>query len=444
MSCNQHRPSLIGTRTLRIYCLLAIALAAILPAAETAAGQPGGPPSRPVLHLANGGQSVGEIRPSPKPGLLYWQAAPAESPVEFAWNEVSAIEWPASAHQPKHTGDFSFELTGGDVLFGSLLALEGEQAELSITRLGRIHVQRSRIHRIDRSTGGGELIHLGPNGLLGWKEPKGHNSWRVDLGRPATDRQESSIHGDFGLPDLVSIEFEISWRKHADFRFALGVDDKETSVKRAFKFEAWGSDFIITRELEKTADLNVVAEIARGPGRVHLLAYLNQASGQIVVFSADGKRLSNLVIAEGQMPALSELFLENQHGDIRLDSLRIARWNGKIPAEVRTSEPRIHRVGGSIVYGQVTGFDPGSKEFRVMTETGELKVPANQVTTAFFPGPDVAPPRLIRAVCQDGSRISGDLVKLGDSVLEMTAPGIQEPLRFPLAALRALVVLRKG
>jgi hypothetical protein len=434
----------MGIRAPWFYSLSALALAGMLPGALQAANQPGGPSSRPVLHWADGRQAVGEIRPSAKPGVLSWQDSSAKSPVGLVWDEVSSIEWPAATTQPKRTGDFSFEMASGDVLFGSLLALDDKQAELDIPHLGRIHVQRSKLHRIDRSTGGGELVYLGPNGLLGWKEPKDQNRWSVDLGRPATDHQVSAIRGDLGLPALASIEFEISWKSKPDFVFALGVDDNQTSVKHAFRVEAWGGDLIVQRELKTNADLCVIAELGRGPGRVHFQAYLDQEQGQIVVFSADGKRLYNLLVAEGRSPALSGLYLINLRGDIRLDRLRIARWNGKIPDEVRAREPRIHRVGGSIIYGQVIRFDAGSNEFHVKTDAGELRVPANQVSTAFFPGPDDPAPRLIRAVFQDGSRISGDLVKVGDGILELNAPGFHEPLRLPLTGLRALLVLRKG
>jgi hypothetical protein len=49
---------------------------------------------------------------------------------------------------------------------------------------------------------------------------------------------------------------------------------------------------------------------------------------------------------------------------------------------------------------------------------------------------------MIRAVYWDGSRVSGELVGVEEGVLVLTVPGIQEPLRLPLAGLRSLVVLR--
>ena len=129
-------------------------------------------------------------------------------------------------------------------------------------------------------------------------------------------------------------------------------------------------------------------------------------------------------------------------GDVRLEWLRIGRWNGEIPREVRADQTRIHRADGSIIYGQLTGFNAASKEFLLKTEKGESRVPENQVSSVFLSVPKDDAPRMIRAVYQDGSRVSGELVKVEDGVMVLTVPGIQEPLRLPLAGLRSLVVLR--
>ena len=50
--------------------------------------------------------------------------------------------------------------------------------------------------------------------------------------------------------------------------------------------------------------------------------------------------------------------------------------------------------------------------------------------------PEEEPPRMIRVVLQDGTRVSGDVVKLEDGILAITVPEIREPLRFPVAELR--------
>ena len=71
-----------------------------------------------------------------------------------------------------------------------------------------------------------------------------------------------------------------------------------------------------------------------------------------------------------------------------------------------------------------------------------MRVPENQVSALVFPVARAGSPRKMRAVYQDGSRVSGELVKVEDGVLAFTVPGIEETLRLPLAGLRSLVVLR--
>ena len=110
------------------------------------------------------------------------------------------------------------------------------------------------------------------------------------------NQEGASIHGDFGIPARASIEFEISWKKKPDFVFALGTSDQPESVKRAFRFEAWGGDLIVQRELEKEADLAVVQEIGSGPGRAHFQVYLDQENNKITIFSPLGKQLASLKV----------------------------------------------------------------------------------------------------------------------------------------------------
>ena len=199
--CNQPRHSSIGSRVPPSCRLFATVLVAFFATVTKAADEPIGLPPQQVLQLTSGRSMVGLVRASDRPGLLRWQAASDGSLSNFAWNEVNSIYWPPPATQPKPIGDFCFELAAGDVLFGSMRDLDDQRAELEVPRLGRIHVQRSNLHRIYRWRDGADLIYLGPNGLAGWHEPSGQKNWREDSGRPMTDREDASIRGDFRLPD---------------------------------------------------------------------------------------------------------------------------------------------------------------------------------------------------------------------------------------------------
>jgi peroxiredoxin len=467
--------------------LLSIAMAGLATRhAFAAEPSPASLPSAAVLHLTDGNFAPGELENSTKPGILRWHATPFVSPFEFPINAVNAIHWPPPATLAKPTADYCFELAGGDVLFGSLVGLDDKQAALDVPRIGRLHVDRSHIHRIYRWRDSADLIYLGPNGLNGWTEtsparanpvnvgagnvrvfqpapiavgigpngrrvpmmapeaPPAERGWREESGQLVTEKEGTAIGGDFGLPARASIEFEISWKNKPDFVFALGINDADRplSSKRAFRFEAWGGDLVVQRELEHEADLAVVQELAPGPGRAHLHVYLDQEKGRILVFSQAGKRLADLTVANPVPSVLPGLLLANVRGDLRLESLRIGRWSGELPREVKTDQARIHRADGSIEYGNVTQFDPAANEFVVRGESGQSRIAQDKITSVFLSLPIDEPPRAIRAIYQDGARLSGDLEKVEQGSIWFRVPGIQEALGLPIAGLRSLVTLR--
>jgi peroxiredoxin len=463
----------IGRSALLIFPAVVGLAAATAGASDPPANRPGAA----VLHLTDGSFAAGKLVDSARPGVLRWQAQGFVSPFEFSASRVSAVHWPPPAAMPKPGGDYCFELAGGDVLFGILVALDDKEAELDVPRIGRLHVQRAAIHRIVRWRDSADLVYLGPNGLSGWQEaepprPAAGNAgmpvaveaararrpgaanvvivpveppapprkgWREESGQLQTDQEGASIRGDFGIPARANIEFEISWKARPDFVLALGTGDKDDTVKRAFRFEAWGGDLVIQRELEKEADLAVVQEIVSGPGRAHLQVYLDQEEGKIQVFSQNGKKLATLKVGGPKSPVLPGIQLTNLRGDLRLEWLRIARWSGELPREVMAQQSRIHRHDGSIVYGQVTRFDPASKEFVIEAESGPSRIAQDKISSVFLSSPGEETTRAIRAVYQDGNRASGEIENGG---LLLTIPGVKETPRFPLDGLRSLVVLK--
>jgi peroxiredoxin len=440
-----------------------------------------------VLSLDDGGYAAGVLADSDRPGFLRWQATGFVAPFEFKLGRVNAVQWTGDLDAAKREGEFCFELGGGDVVFGSLKSLDLSAAQIDVPRVGVLQVQRSAIRRIYRWRESADLIYLGPNGMAGWRdnvsraparkrrgftgevvaaevEPDGdqaldlnakHNmpsadseqgqrSWHDEAGQLITDQEGASIHGEFGIPARATIEFEISWKKKPDFVFALGTSDQPDSVKRAFRFEAWGGDLIVQRELEKEADLAVVQEIAGGPGRAHFQVYLDQEENRITIFSALGKQVASLKVGSSKSPALSGVDLTNLRGDVRLEWLRIVRWSGETPREVQADQARIHKSDGSIVYGQVTRFDAASREFFVKSGTAETRIAPEKISSVFLSLPGDEKPQGLRAVYQNGSRYSGELQKVEKGALVLKVPGLADALRLPVAGLRSLVILTQA
>jgi peroxiredoxin len=429
--------------------------------------------------LLDNGFAAGTLDQSAQPGIVRWRSAAFVTPFEFPISAVSAIHWPAPAATPKPSGDYRFELSGGDVVFGSLVALDAKTAEIEIPHTGRVTVERNRINRIYRWRDSADLIYVGPNGLTGWTEtipqrlggvvnedrapvrivngmvqrpamprnlppppepPPSH--WREESGQILTDVEGASIGGDFDLPARSSIEVEISWKTKPDFVLALGVNDGDRliSSKRAFRFEAWGGDLVVQRELEHEADLAVVQELGPGPGRAHLNIYLDQEKGRIIVFSPAGAKLAELRVANPIPAVLPGIYLANTRGDIRLEWLRIGRWNGELPREVKLDQARIHLADGSIAYGNVSKFDPVARQFVVKSESGETRIDQAKAASVFLSAPAEEPARPVRVVEQDGMRVSGSLEKVDAHSIWLNVPGFSQPLALAIEALRSLVV----
>jgi peroxiredoxin len=446
-----------------------LSLARGAPAGDAPAA-PSGRAVDAVLHLTEGGYAPGTLDDSDRAAVIRWRASAFVSPFQFPLNRVDAIHWPTTTDARRPEGDFCFELNGGDVVFGFLIALTDTTAELEIPRIGRIQVDRSSIVRIYRWRSGSDLIYLGPNGMAGWTEaasPRGttHTSamvvgpnnppvprpvnqskpgWNDDSGQLVTNREGASIQGNFGIPDKAVIEFEISWRAKPDFVLAVGIDDKDiNTIKRAFRFEAWGSDLVIQRELESEADLSVVRDIPPGPGRAHLQAYLDQTGGKILVCSQGGKPLASLKVGSSRPGGYPGLYLANLRGDLRLEWLRISKWNGTVPQEVEVSQSRVHRADGSIVYGKVTGLDATSKSLLIATtKEGETRIPLDSVASVFLSPHKDEKPRALRAACLDGTRLSGQLERVRGGAIELSVPGFRQPAKIPIDGLRSLVATK--
>lgn len=397
-------------------------------------------PTGPRLNLANGGYMVGEIKDCDVPKTLRWQSSGFALPFDFALNSLSSVSVPLPAKPPLATGEYCFELRGGDVLFGSLVSLTAETAELDVSRFGHLHVARNQIRRFFRWNNSSDLVYMGPNGLNGW-ESSNSLEWREESGQLVADKDGATIRSKFELPAQAAIEFELSWTKKPDFELAFGVGPDAKSIPRAYRFEVWDSDLVIQRETDSEADLASLQEIKPGAGRVNLQVFLDQVQGRAVVFSASGKQLASLHVPDPKSKPLGGIRLVNKRGDLRLERLRIGRWNGEAPREVEADKSRVHRPDGSIAYGQVREFDAKTKEFIIMGDSGETRVAVADVQSVVLSQDEELQPRTLRAVFQDGVRIGGELTKVEGGQIWMTSPGIQEPLHSPWSDLQSLVTL---
>jgi thiol-disulfide isomerase/thioredoxin len=348
-------------------------------------------------------------------------------------------------------GDYCFELVDGDLLYGNVLGVTDEEVELQSAQLGHVHLPREQIQRFYRWKPSDAIYH-GPNGLAGWKESAKKRQWHDEGGQLVTEHSGASLFADLGIPEKARLEVELSWRRKPDFILALGVDDRDLALQHAFRFEVWDGELVAVGESGRDADVAPVQEIGIGEGRARILAYLDQKQGRLVLISQSGKPVATLHVHAKNPPIRSGMRLTNTRGDVRLEQVRITRWNGMAPREVDEDKPRLIRDDGSIVYGRLAAFDPQSKQFTIRDGMMETIV-KHETTAELFLSPSSlginestagADGTLLRAVSRDGSHWSGTLTRIEDTHVTVACPSVREPLRLPLAELRAVIVLQSG
>jgi len=403
------------------------------------------------LYLQNNDSLVGRVIDSDKPGILRYQSSLFSTPFEFPIEGIQKLEFPDNEARANQDQDYSFELSGGDVLFGKLVSLGLDEMEIDASGFGRVHLQTSRLRRIARGVLGPdgtrvpELVYLGPNGLDKWDQLNEQAKAREENGAVVLDKQGASVSSDVGLPLKAIIECELSWKAKSEFLLAFGVSKSDSSVKSAFGLEVWEKDLVARRETDTEADVASITELKPEDSSIHLLIFLNRIEGRMQVFSSDGKQLADLEVRELDPRLVTGVRFTNKTGEVRLQRLRVSNWSGDLVPAVAWEKPRIHKADGSLVLGRPSGFDTSKGEIIVQEEGGgETRFPIDQVANIFVPSSDAPKLTGTRLQLTNGTRISGQLIGVRDASLIVQPPGIREQLTAPLKDVHSLNALERS
>ena len=389
------------------------------------------PPSA-VLYL-NSGFVRGTLRDSSKPEVLCWQSPDFAAPFLFDTRQIDAVYFPDPTKPERPAGQYCFELSAGDVVFGSLVSLTDKEAEVDIPLLGRLRVPRNHLQRMTRKLEDGGMVYRGPNGFADWKlSPT--SAWKNDQGQLWTDQNDASAQSTLTLPPRSAIEIVLSWSAKPNFAMALGM---------GYRIEAWQRELVLVGESEHQADLASLQPLDYDAGRIHLFLFLDQQTGECIVYSSKGAPLANMKLADSRGRAQTGFRLSNNRGDIHLERLRIDHWNRGRPLAGETlDKPRICLADGTIQYGEIARFDAGSNAYKVRGPK-ESSIPADRVVDIFLGKTDQTP-RAFTVDYQDSSRFSGQLLKIEKGKIWLASPAVREPLQLPLAGLRSLIAHQPG
>jgi thiol-disulfide isomerase/thioredoxin len=419
-------------------------------------------PGRPMLHLRNGDFISGTLIDSDDPAVLVWQADGFASPFHFPLTAVHSLRYPGAPTGV--AGPYFFELAGGDLLAGKLRSLDAERAVLEVAGSGTLTLNRSALLRFYRASET-DIVYSGPRGLDGWTMAGGENSWREEGTQLRTDIVGAAIGRNDRPPPQVRYDLELAWADKPDFEFRAGLS-QHVEGRTAFRLETWGDELVITRESDSQAEIAVLQKIAPGDGSVALSVLLDEARGQILVYSGAGEVLADFTVppdtklpkpqpvrppllnaaanVKPKPPLPTGLLLTNRRGSVSIQRLAVRRWSGIAPQLVEAGQASIHLSDGKTQTGEIRAFDAESDQLEVFANGKLQKIDAGLIQQVVLRSRDEGRPGPVLFLLTNGHRISGEIKQLQSDVIVIHSPQLQDALRVPVKELQAVLARNSG
>ncbi|MBM3999139.1 MAG: TlpA family protein disulfide reductase [Planctomycetes bacterium] len=398
----------------------------------------------PVARVESGGGIPGSLCPIAEPDRIAWRSPLFEEPFVFPIGAITAVEFPSPA-PVKPSGEFCAVLTAGDLVFGSIRDFNETRFTIDSPRLGRLAFSRERLVRLTRWNDGSSVVFQGPNGLGAWRHEFDDSRWYEEQSGIAAQHPGASIFGDVSLPAQARIELELSWngqpwQAKPDFVVEFGASPDREERAAPFTLEVWEGKLVAQRETERDGDVRVVDGLEDGAGRVALEIFLDQSQGRMLVYNASGAKRAELTVPDSAAGPTG-MRMTNLSGNVRLNRLIIARWNGTAPPESPGTASQIRRASGQYLDGSVRGYDPASKAWVVHREGGrEDRVPAEDLDAISFGPNDQQTPveGAVSIACQDGTRVTGALLGVSETEVRIRCAGSTEIVPLPLDGVRMI------
>lgn len=409
-----------------------------------------------VLDLPEGGSLPGAFQAvaagaGPRETLA-WRAPQFAGPLEFRLDWISGVRSTAPPAAAGGPDGFSCRLSGGDVIHGDLLAIDGTHVVLAVDGGEPLRVAREMVASVGRRTEENATGSVGPGAIVGWdQQPK--DAWREEAGRIRSEIPDASLTRDVGGPARARYDVVLTWRRQPELVLAVAAGDGKRPDP--FRFEMLSVDgkrpsALLVRQEQRSGRLEPLELSADDRGRLRLTLFVDQVAGRLVAALEGGNDPVDIAVPPepGRQPS-PRLRLQLLSGDVSLERLRVTEWKA---AEPLVGDPETTQVvlrDGSLVAGEPSLAADGRLVIRVgdrdQTSTlSELESIAFATEPAAGDGPDGAREEAatVRVVRRSGGALTGDLVAVTDGAVVVARPGLDRAVTIPFDDLHSLVSLR--
>jgi len=367
-----------------------------------------------------------------------WSCPLFVSPLSLNPRYLKSVEFPATADTADPGDPFRVVLRNGDTVYADLAALNESRVSLTSQRHGSISLDRSAVRMLRRMNNPATLFS-GPSSLSGWvtlTQGAALERWQISTeGHLSTSGWQAELFRS--LPLTPQSEIELSLASTDKLRFLIALSD---SPDDSVRLETWDDELVAL----VGDDFEPIMNLSKRPNQLDLRLHWNRDTGSLSIYSRTGSRLATVTGAtQSGQPGI---YIRNKGSQLTVSSLRVNRWNGTAPREVREGSSRIHLIDGTVRYGVLTGFQPADGTVRLRTDDGEVTAKLSDVDRIYLAddASDQPTDGLVQAWYHDGTRLTGTLKAVGENSITLVPPGSEDPVVSTLAGARRLTFQPSG
>ncbi len=385
-----------------------------------------------------------------------WKAAPFIDPFEFRLDAVAGIRAVKAVPITKEWKGFRCSLRGGDVIDGTLEAIDADAVRLKPDGSNAaVRIERGLVTSVRRQGAGEAAGYVGPGGLVGWQQEPAE-TWRDEAARLTSDHRNSTIARTIAAGPRARYDIVLSWRQTPELVVALAAGDGKLPEPSRFELirVADGSHAgLIIRQENATSDYEALTLPSLDKGRLRLSLFVDTAKGRLAI-AVDGV---DQVVEVTVPPATTKrepgrFAMTLLSGDVCLESLRVTEWKTSDPVAEEQADTAVVTKAGRIITGRVESLDAASDAVVVATADGNETVSLAEVEvidlaegTSPPPAANVAEPsQTMRVLTHGGGILTGHLLAVTGKAIEVGRPGITGAVVVPFADILAATALRSA
>src|SRR4051812_7904945 len=303
-------------------------------------------PSQEGVLLRNGDILIGALQ-TIQSNIVTWKHPDAAAPVQLKVPSIAELQVKAEPRtHAESTNACLVRLTNDDQLEGELLSLDASQIALKTWYAGELRFPRNLVQSIHPPAPSRSTIYEGPTGLEGWTlgkttaELPNQGQWAYRNGAFYATRA-ASIARDVHLPDVSSIQFDLTWKGYFQLAIALYSDSLQP-VSLANKESAPDFGGFYSLQLN-TFSANLLPITKNDPirylGQASLLT-LSQKSRAHIDIRPSKARHSITLLVNGELvrewidPAefagrgSAVRFVHQGQGAVKIENIKVSEWDG--------------------------------------------------------------------------------------------------------------------